>query len=361
MTPDRSPLEHEIRRRIADTGPMPVDEFMALCLGDPQHGYYAHRSPLGADGDFVTAPEVSQMFGELIGLWAAATWEAMGAPDPVLLVELGPGRGTMMADAVRAGRALPAFRKAAHIHLVETSPALRECQRQTLGGDVAPRWHNALDEVPTGPCIILANEFFDALPVRQAERRSNGWYERAVAVGDAGDLTWTVMPDPMQTPPPIATTAREGEIVEWRCADYAAAVARRVVAEGAALIVDYGHERSTPGDTFQAVRSHRFTNPLESPGCADLTAHVDFAALGATARSVGARVHGPVAQGMFLKRLGIRTRAAVLSARTAVGQRAVVTAALDRLTGTGPGQMGALFKVMGLSAPRLARLPGFWP
>ena len=137
MTPDRSPLEDEIRRRIADTGPMPVADFMALCLGDPEHGYYAHRTPLGADGDFVTAPEVSQMFGELIGLWAAATWEAMGAPDPVRLVELGPGRGTMMADAVRAGRALPAFRKAAHIHLVETSPALRECQRQTLGGDVA--------------------------------------------------------------------------------------------------------------------------------------------------------------------------------------------------------------------------------
>jgi len=188
MPEDRTPLEAEIRRRIVRTGPIPVAEFMTMCLYDPQHGYYNRRAPFGAAGDFITAPEISQMFGELIGLWAAEVWQSMGAPDQVALIEFGPGRGTMMTDALRAALAAPEFRKAVRVHFIETSPDLQQRQRQTLSGvdDIALHWHAAIDEVPAGPAIIVANEFFDALPVRQAERRSTGWHERAVAI-DAGD------------------------------------------------------------------------------------------------------------------------------------------------------------------------------
>jgi NADH dehydrogenase [ubiquinone] 1 alpha subcomplex assembly factor 7 len=367
MPEDRTPLEAEIRRRIARTGPIPVAEFMAMCLYDPQHGYYNHRAPFGAAGDFITAPEISQMFGELIGLWAAAVWQSMGAPDQVALIELGPGRGTMMTDALRAARAAPEFRKAVRVHFIETSPDLQQRQRQTLSGvdDVALHWHATIDEVPAGPAIIVANEFFDALPIRQAERCSTGWHERAVAIDAGGELALTVAPDPLSDLPPklplAAARAPVGAIFEWRPDNFAIRIARRAAAGGAALIIDYGHLKSATGDTFQAVRSHRYASPLASPGLTDLTAHVDFEALGNAAQAAGARVHGPIEQGTWLKQLGIEARAAVLQANAAEHKRAGITAALERLTGTGPDQMGSLFKAIGFSAPGIAQLPGFVP
>jgi SAM-dependent MidA family methyltransferase len=365
MAEQRTPLDAEIRARIARAGPMPVDEFMALCLYDPQHGYYSRRSPFGAAGDFITAPEISQMFGELVGLWAADVWQAMGRPDPVALIECGPGRGTMMKDVLRAARAVPDFLKAVRVHLVETSPGLRSRQRETLSaaGDAPLHWHAAIDEVPALPSIIVANEFFDALPVRQAERRPTGWHERMVTV-DAGDtLMLTVARDPLSEPaltiPSAVAAAPVGDIFEWRSRDTATAIARRAAPGGAALIIDYGHVRSATGDTFQAVRSHRYANPLAAPGLADLTAHVDFEALGEAAQAAGARVHGPVEQGTWLKRLGIGVRAAVLQAHASAAQRADIAAALHRLTGTGPDQMGAQFKVIAFSRPGMKQLPGF--
>jgi NADH dehydrogenase [ubiquinone] 1 alpha subcomplex assembly factor 7 len=365
MSDDPTPLEVKIRDRIARDGPMPVAEFMALCLYDPEHGYYNRRAPFGAAGDFITAPEISQMFGELVGLWAAAAWQSIGSPDPVLLIELGPGRGTMMADALRAVRTIPGFRKAVRVHLIETSPDLQLRQRQTLSGvgDMMLRWHATLDEVPTGPAIFLANEFFDALPIHQAERRSTGWHERAIAVNAGGELALTALPQPLadfeaKLPPAIAR-ARPGEIFEWREDRFAIDIARRVAEGGAALVIDYGHLRSHAGDTFQAVRSHRYASPLALPGLTDLTAHVDFDALGRAARGAGARIHGPVEQGRLLKQLGIETRAAALQANGSEEQRAGVAAALERLIGDGPTGMGTMFKAIGLSAPGVKELLGF--
>jgi NADH dehydrogenase [ubiquinone] 1 alpha subcomplex assembly factor 7 len=360
----RTPLDAVIRARIARGGPMPVADYMALCLYDPEHGYYTSRMPFGAKGDFVTAPEISQMFGELVAVWAMEAWLAMGMPDPVALIECGPGRGTMMADILRASRTLAGFRKAQRVHLVETSPALQARQRETLDavGDVPLSWHGSIDEAPALSSIIVANEFFDALPVRQAERRPDGWHERMVTV-DAGDaLTLTAAPQPLSGPDPaLPAAAAVGEIFEWRPPDAAAAVARRAAAGGAALIIDYGHVRSATGDTFQAMRSHRFADPLAAPGLADLTAHVDFEALGRTAEAAGARVHGPVEQGAWLKRMGIEVRAAMLQANASEAKRADIAEDLLRLTGTGPDQMGALFKVIAFSSPEIKHLPGFSP
>jgi NADH dehydrogenase [ubiquinone] 1 alpha subcomplex assembly factor 7 len=367
MMEARTPLEAEIRARIARSGPITVAEFMEMCLYDPQHGYYTRRAPFGAAGDFITAPEISQMFGELIGLWAAEVWRLMGAPDEVALIEFGPGRGTMMKDALRAARAAPEFRRAVRVHLIETSPNLQSQQRRTLSGvdGVALRWHASIDEVPEVPSVIVANEFFDALPICQAERRPTGWHERMVAVDASGDLALTVARNPLSELglklPPAVAHARNGEIFEWRPDDVAIEIARRAAAGGAALIIDYGHVKSATGDTFQAVRSHRYANPLAAPGLADLTAHVDFEALGKAARAAGARVHGPIEQGTWLKRLGIEARAAVLQASAAESQRADIAATLQRLTGTGPGQMGSLFKVIAFSAPEIVQLPGFAP
>jgi NADH dehydrogenase [ubiquinone] 1 alpha subcomplex assembly factor 7 len=365
MAEDRTPLDAVIRRRIARDGPMSISAFMTLCLYDPEYGYYPSRDPLGAAGDFVTAPEISQMFGELIGLWAVDLWREMGSPDPIQIIELGPGRGTMMLDMLRAARAVADFRRAARVHLIEVSPVLQQRQVETLRGvqDVPVRWHKTLGEAPLGPAIIFANEFFDALPVNQAERRPSGWHERRITVNAGGELAFTVAPEPLESfkanLPPSVAKAPVGEIFEWRSDKWATDLALRVLGGGAALVIDYGHARSSTGDTFQAVRSHRFASPLGMPGRTDLTAHVDFAALARAARAAGARIHGPVEQGTLLKRLGIETRAIALQAVAAEDKRAGIAEALVRLVGTGPANMGTLFKAMAISAPQSADLPGF--
>jgi len=344
---------------------MPVARYMELCLTHPEHGYYITHDPLGREGDFITAPEVSQMFGELLGLWAAATWRAMGAPKNVRLVELGPGRGTMMADMLRAIRVVPTFYQALTVHLVEINPALREKQRQSLSGIKAnAHWHDSIDDVPDGPALIFANEYFDALPINQAVFARDGWHERVVDVNDKDQLVFDVAPEPLPRfellLSDLLRVAPLGAIFEWRSPHEVMKLARRLRQfGGAALVIDYGHSRSDAGDTFQAIARHSFADPLKNPGQSDLTAHVDFEALARSAEDVDARVHGPIEQGQFLKRLGIETRAATLVSKASTQVAADVTTALRRLVGTGRGGMGALFKVLGISHPSIETLAGF--
>jgi SAM-dependent MidA family methyltransferase len=365
MADEQGILEGEIRRRIAASGPMPVAQYMALCLTDPNYGYYMRRDPFGARGDFITAPEISQMFGELIGLWAIAVWKMMGEPEHVRLIELGPGRGTMMTDALRAAHTVPAFRKAVTVHLVEISPALEERQRRALSGvDVPAEWHKTLDQVPPGPTIILANEFFDALPVQQAVMCVDGWHERVVKLDEAGNLQFSNARDPIPLfelmLPPALRDATIGEVFEWRADHIALELGRRVArSNGAALVIDYGHTESAAGDTLQAVGSHTFTDPLSAPGAVDLTAHVDFQALAQAAESMGARAYGPVDQAVFLRSLGIDSRAAVLRKAMPPAKAHEVDAAHARLTNTERTGMGRLFKVVGFGHPKLGPLPGF--
>ncbi|GGK25044.1 class I SAM-dependent methyltransferase [Salinarimonas ramus] len=359
-----TPLEREIRTLIAVEGPIPVSRYMALCLGHPTHGYYMTRDPIGMAGDFVTAPEISQMFGELVGLWAAQTWIDLGRPSPFALVELGPGRGTLMADALRAAKVAPGFLQAAAVHLVETSPVLRARQRATLasppaalGGGV--HWHASLDDVPDRPVIALANEFFDALPIRQVVRDRGAWRERLVGIDAGGALAFGLAPD---ADPSVSYDAPDGAVLEIAAAGAAVmrALAARIVAcGGAALAIDYGHARTGFADTLQAVRRHAFADPLVDAGEADVTAHVDFAQLAQAAQDAGARVFGPVTQGALLRALGIEHRARTLASRASAKASEEIGAALTRLAGEGEDDMGVLFKALAVAHPRLSACAGF--
>ncbi len=352
-----SALKERLIERIARTGPLTIAEFMAECLLHPAHGYYTRRDPLGRAGDFITAPEVSQMFGELLGLWLAQVWMDQGAPGDVVLVELGPGRGTLMADALRATATVPGFHDALRLHLVEASPRLREAQAALLAPH-EPQFHDGLDTVPDGPLLLLANEFFDALPIRQFQRDAgSAWRERVVGVED-GDLAIGLAP-----PAPIAALegrladTSEGQVVET-CAPaeaIASEIGRRVAAYGgAALIVDYGGAESI-GDTFQAVAAHRHVDPLADPGAADLTAHVAFGPLARAARP--ARATPPVPQGVFLERIGITARARALARGLDGAALKSHVAAHRRLTH--PDEMGNLFKVLALLPDASSPPPGF--
>src|SRR5947207_8825509 len=342
---------------------MPVWRYMELCLMHPQHGYYVSRDPLGREGDFTTAPEVSQMFGELLGLWAASVWKAIGSPPMLRLVALGPGRGTMMADALRAARVLPPLYQSLHIDLVEVNPVLREKQRATLSGARNISWHDSIDDVPEGPAVILANEYFDVLPIHQVVKRETGWHERVVNLDPDGKLVFAASDEPMPRfevlLPPLVRAAPVGAVFEWRPDAEMMTIAARVRAQdGAALIIDYGHLRSDAGDTFQAIARHSFADPLKNPGQADVTAHVDFQALVRAAEGLGARVHGPVTQGDFLRRLGIETRAMTLMAKASPEVSEDISGALKRLVTGGRGGMGSMFKVMAISQPDLVGLAG---
>jgi NADH dehydrogenase [ubiquinone] 1 alpha subcomplex assembly factor 7 len=361
---ESSPLQSEIKKLIKSSGPMPVWRYMELCLMHPKHGYYLSRDPLGQEGDFTTAPEVSQMFGELLGLWAASVWKAIGSPSLLRLIELGPGRGTMMADALRALRVLPPLYQALRVHLVEINPLLREKQKAALSGSRDISWHNTIDDVPDGPSVIFANEYFDVLPIHQMVKRETGWHERIVEIDSAGKLVFGVAPEPVPhfdiLLPPLVRAAPLGAVFEWRPDAEIMKIATRVRdQDGAALIIDYGHLRSDSGDTFQAIARHNFTDPLKDPGQADVTAHVDFQALVRAAEDLGARVHGPVLQGDFLKRIGIETRAASLMAKASHEVSEDIAGALQRLVGGGRGGMGSMFKVLAISEPNLTLLAGF--
>lgn len=330
---------------------MTVADYMAHCLGDPAHGYYITRDPFGAAGDFITAPEVSQTFGEIVGAWLIETWRLSGSPSPARLVELGPGRGTLMADILRVARRAPEFLRAITVHLVETSPALEMRQRETLGRFAGPiAWHASFHNVPDGPLLLVANEFFDALPIRQFVRAEGHWRERVVGIDEQGKLVFglgaTVPPTSLATGEEPATIFEIRPSAEILMTEIATRISSR---GGAALIIDYGHAETGVGDTLQAVRGHGFADPLASPGEADLTAHVDFAALAKPARAGGAAVHGPIAQRDFLLRLGLLERAGQLGANTDEARREQLRAAVDRLAGA--DQMGTLFKVLAVTRP----------
>lgn len=349
-----------LARRIAADGPMRLSDYMAECLLHPSHGYYATRDPFGTAGDFTTAPEISQMFGELLGLCLAQCWLDQGAPAPFALAEIGPGRGTLMADMLRAIRAVPGMAAAARVHLVEASPRLRARQAGALAGH-APEWHDRVEDLPDLPLFLVANEFFDALPIRQFERRGAGWAERMVGLRD-GRLAPGLGP---VTPYPalahrLADT-REGEVVETCPAaeGIAAEIGRRVAARGgAALVVDYGGWHSL-GDTFQAVKGHAPADPFADPGEADLTAHVDFEPLARAFAASGAAVSALVPQGVFLERLGIAARAEALARGLSGAALAAHIAAHRRLTH--PGEMGQLFKVLSACPKGKAPPPGLDP
>ncbi len=355
-----SPLAALLRDIIAKDGPITVERYMAEALGHPAHGYYVTRDPLGAKGDFTTAPEISQMFGEMIGLWCVATWQRMGAPSPFVLAELGPGRGTLMADALRAARLEPRFLDAARLHLVETSPALREKQSATLSA-CRPAWHEDFAAVPDGPLLLVANEFFDALPIRQFERTADGWRERLV--GSNGER-FTFILSARAPEASLPHDAPVGAVAEISSASLRAMdeIGGRIARHGgAALAIDYGYVRADNarawGETFQALRGHQRHDPLEAPGQADLTAHVDFAALARAARDAGAVPYGPLPQGLFLKALGIDVRALRLARDATQEQRTAIDAALHRLTHA--DGMGLLFKALAVAHPSLGAPDGF--
>ena len=340
-----TPLLAHLVARIEAEGPIGVDAFMADVLGHPEHGYYMTGDPLGRAGDFVTAPEVSQMFGELVGLWCALIWTQMGRPARVNLVELGPGRGTLMADALRAVAGVEGFMSAIDVHLVETSPSLTQRQRRNLSTVECPiSWHGSIAEVSSGPLLVIANEFLDALPIRQFVKTEVGWAERRIAA-ENGRLIWVEVPTLVAPPIP----APLGGIVEVSPVREAAVseLAKRVTRDGgAALFIDYGHGASAAGDTLQAVKEHRYHDVLADPGAADVTSHVDFAAVARAARSAGATAFGPVTQGDFLRALGIEARARMLARGKSPREAGEVLGGLKRLTGA--EEMGDLFKVLAI-------------
>lgn len=337
-------LAERLAAEIRQSGPLTVAQYMTACLHDPQDGYYATRPALGDTGDFITAPLISQMFGELIGLWMASAWQAMGAPERFVLVEMGPGDGSLMSDLLRAGRALPGFLEAAEVWLVETSEPLATLQRKRLGDGV--RWARTLDETPGGrPLLLVANELLDCLPARQFVKTAAGWAEQVVGLGRDGRLAFGRVP----ASPPIAD-AREGAVVEISGAQAALgqALGERLVRDGgAALLVDYGREAPGFGDTLQALKRHRKVDPLACPGEADLTVWADFPAVMAAARGTGAEA-AILTQAAFLARMGIGARAEAL-VRARPDKAAMIGRQLQRLVAG--DEMGELFKACCLSSP----------
>ena len=353
-------LKDRLAREIALTGPMTVADYVVRCLHDPQDGYYATRPAIGASGDFITAPMVSQMFGELIGLWAIELWRRLGAPERVRLVEVGPGDGTLMADALRAARLDPDFLHAVDLVLIEPSPPLRAAQARMLAdSDVHPRWVSALDRIETdAPVILIANEVLDCLPARQFVRTQDGWAERRIGVDEDGGLTFGLVKITGGFRRP-AFPVEPGQTVE--ISEQQAAFGRDLgslvkSAGGAALLIDYGRAKPEAGDTLQALKRHRKVDPLETPGEADLTQWADFPTVLEAAVHAGADVTGCRSQGEFLRRLGIEHRASALRAGRP-DAAATIDRQLNRLVGD--DQMGTLFKACAIFSPRSLEAPGF--
>jgi len=356
-------LGQKIARRIRAEGPLSVAAYMAMALHDPDEGYYARCHPIGAQGDFITAPEISQVFGELIGLWCAVVWGELGRPDPVILAELGPGRGELMSDLLRAAARVPDFRRALRLHLVEASAPLRTEQQRRLA-QFEPIWVSRPEDLPDGPMLLVANEFLDALPVRQFVRRGTDWSERLVALDGEDRFVFVEGPPSpaarLLVPESLRDTAGQGVVVEICPAALALAAAlgmRFSDQPGAALFIDYGYWSSTPGPTLRALRRHRAVSELAAPGTADLSVHVDFLAFTDAARAGGAEVYGPVPQGRLLAALGARERVVALGARATPSQQRAIDSGVERLLD--PGGMGTLFKAVAMISPGLATPPGF--
>jgi NADH dehydrogenase [ubiquinone] 1 alpha subcomplex assembly factor 7 len=362
-----TPLGEKIARLIRHDGPMPLAQYMHICLFDPQHGYYVNRKAIGRDGDFITAPEISQIFGELIGIWCLAIWQAMGKPERFTLVEAGPGQGTLMADLLRAGVSCPEFLAAGKIMLVETSPAMRKQQQTRLAN--APcsiSWCENIADTGDDPLILVANEFLDALPVRQYIRTVSGWNERCIGLDGDGQLAWVAGSgaiDPALLPDNHENVA-VGTIFEIAPAREAwmAQLAEQLAERGGvALLIDYGHAKTGFGETFQAVRAHRYADALAAPGMADLTSHVDFEAIAAIARQQGLLTSTILGQGRFLFEMGLTERIRSLSDGRSTDEQTRIVQAAERLAD--PAKMGNLFKVLAIATstlkPALAGLPPF--
>lgn len=361
-------IARRLRDRIASEGVISVSSFMAEALFDPVAGFYATKDPLGAGGDFVTAPEISQMFGEVLGLWVAQSWIDMGSPGHVQLIELGPGKGTLMHDILRTARVVPGFLNALEVTLIEASPALKMVQGRVLADSpVQISWADSLAKAPDGPAIVLGNEFLDCLPLRQAVKSQGKWRERCIGLHPEDETRLAFLPGPELSARDIELIARplrdcpEGSLVELRPGDrqMVDALALRFSRhKGRALFIDYGPAQSEPGDTLQAIRNHEKVDPLDRPGTADLTARVDFETLARTARESGLDVHGPQTQRDFLGALGIGQRTKMLAGKVPE-KRDMLLRQLDRLTGE--DQMGVLFKAICLSSPGLPDPAGLHP
>lgn len=359
-----SPLQERLAALIRAHGPISVADFMKDALFHPNDGYYTSQAPIGKDGDFTTAPEISQIFGELIGAFLIESWIAMGSPKAFNLVELGPGRGAMMADILRAASLRPAFLNAAHVWLVETSGRMRHEQQRRLRNAPTPvDWADAFADVPDGPLLVVGNEFLDCLPIRQFVRVESGWRERLVGFDDEGATLVFVAgetppPATLALPPkeaaPIGAVFELGEAAETAVEEIALALCAR---GGRALLIDYGHVHQGLGDTLQAVRRHNYWPPLAAPGKADLTAHVNFERVTRTAFAAGAAAYGPTPQGRFLERLGLAARVQRLIEGVDAAKAEAVAAGARRISA--PAAMGELFKVVCISAPGLPEPPGF--
>ena len=353
-----TPLKNILARRIEATGPISLADYMAECLMHPKHGYYQRERVFGSDGDFITAPEVSQMFGETIGLWLADRWIVMGRPARVNLVELGPGRGTLMADMLRAAAKVPGFKDAAQVHFIEASEQLRALQAEKVPGAT---WHDDFSSIPEGPTLVVANEFFDALPIHQYEKQGGKWFERSV--GLVGDRLGFVLTQPgaqFALAPAHLLSAPDGSLLEVcpGAISSSANVASHLAAHGgAALFIDYGYAISAPGDTFQALKAHAFTDPFAEPGKADLTAHVAFDRIAEASESAGAKATPAAEQGAFLMTIGLGVRAQALAETASSKGQERILSELKRLTA--PDEMGTLFKVLAVQSSALPKPPGF--
>jgi NADH dehydrogenase [ubiquinone] 1 alpha subcomplex assembly factor 7 len=353
-------LTRIIREKIAETGSISLADYMSLALGHPQLGYYIKSDPLGARGDFVTSPEISQIFGEMIGVWCVEMWRQMGG-KPVSLVELGPGRGTLMADLLRACKGVPKFHDAITIHMVETSPVLANAQYLKLR-HMHPRieWLDSVEQLPDNPMLIIANEFFDALPIKQFQMTEQGVCERRIGWNeDTQQLAFTLAPPGLQL-------AKSGHIIPPGTIMEQSPASRSTMRQiathlkthgGGALIIDYGYLGEAHHDTLQAVKNHSFHPVLKDPGDADITAHVDFTSLAQIASDCGLVPYGPTNQGDFLIRMGAEVRCQMLLKQATEEQKEPIVSGLARITS--PQAMGELFKVLAVvSDPRLEP-PGF--
>lgn len=335
-------LEEIIKAKIRQTGAISVAEYMELALAHPEYGYYMKRDPLGVDGDFITAPEISQVFGEIIGAWLAHNWLLLGAPKGAILVELGAGRGTLMADILRATKNVKGFHDTISVHLVEISPHLKQKQWKTLAGKhLRIEWHETIDTLPQLPILLVANEFFDALPIRQFV----DGVERMIDLDNGENLYFPIGNDG------ITETCEPAIVIVRQISE--------AIAEngGAALIIDYGYLQGSNGDTLQAMKSHKYHDVLRECGDADITAHVDFQALAEAARTEGANVFDAIPQGAFLMRLGAGERTTNLCAASAPEQQKSLISGLKRLAD--PAEMGKLFKVMAITSKEISQVAGF--
>lgn len=361
---EKTPLEERLIDLIKLKGPISIADYMTDALSHPHEGYYMQRNSIGAEGDFTTAPEISQIFGELIGLWLVEAWQAMGSPASFNLIELGPGRGVMMADILRASRLRAGFARAAQVWLLESSGLLRlEQQKRLKGSEAKPLWADEFADIPPAPSLIVANEFFDCLPIRQFERVKSGWRERLVGIDETGErLAFALgrVPPPPDFALPDISECEIGDVFEisFEAKAFVADICRTLMDQGGhALIIDYGHMQRGFGDTLQAVRNHQYWPPLASPGRADITAHVDFEMLASAAIEAGATAHGPVTQGRFLDRLGLALRVEALCKGQPPEKADEIRAGAARIAS--PGAMGEIFKALCISSPSLPAPAGF--